>query len=207
MVFSLMPAGAAFAADGAPEAGDIVILYTNDVHCGVDQATAGDGTVTNIGYAGVSAYYKEMEALAGEGYVTLVDAGDAVQRDAIGTLSHGRYLVDIMNQAGYEIFVPGNHEFDYGMERMLELVENLDAKVISSNFTDLKSNKLVYEPYTFVTYGAGENATQVAFVGITSPESFTKSTPAYFQDDSGKFIYGFREGTTARRCMMPFRTR
>lgn len=194
MVFSLMPAGAAFAADGAPEAGDIVILYTNDVHCGVDQATAGDGAVTNIGYAGVSAYYKEMEALVGEGYVTLVDAGDAVQGDAIGTLSHGRYLVDIMNQVGYDIFVPGNHEFDYGMERMLELMENMDAKVISSNFTDLKSNKLVYEPYAIVTYGTGENATRVAFVGITSPESFTKSTPAYFQDDSGKFIYGFREG-------------
>ena len=198
MVFSLIPAGVAFAADTVPEAGDIVILYTNDVHCTVDQAIADDGTVTSIGYAGVSAYFKEMEALVGEGYVTLVDAGDAVQGDAIGTLSQGQYLVDIMNQVGYDIFVPGNHEFDYGMERMLELMENLDAKVISCNFTDLKSNKLVYEPYTIVTYGAGENATQVAFVGIMTPESFTKSTPAYFQDDSGKYIYGFREGSNGQ---------
>jgi 2',3'-cyclic-nucleotide 2'-phosphodiesterase (5'-nucleotidase family) len=195
MVFSMMPAGIAFAAaDGEPAAGDIVILYTNDVHCGVDPAAGDDGAVTNIGYTGVSAYYKEMKGLAGEGNVTLLDAGDAVQGDAIGTLSQGQYLVDIMNQVGYEIFVPGNHEFDYGMERMLELMGNLDAKVISSNFTDLKTNKLVYDPYTIITYGEGENATKVAYVGITTPESFTKSTPVYFQDDSGKYIYGFREG-------------
>lgn len=195
MVFSLAPAGIAFAAeDGAPAAGDIVIIYTNDVHCGVDQITGNDGAVTNIGYTGVSAYYKEMKSLAGEGYVTLVDAGDAVQGDAIGTLSQGQYLVDIMNQVGYEIFVPGNHEFDYGMDRMLELMENLEAEVISSNFTDLKTNGLVYDPYTIITYGTGEDATKVAYVGITTPESFTKSTPVYFQDGSGKYIYGFKEG-------------
>ncbi|HWQ77253.1 MAG TPA: 5'-nucleotidase C-terminal domain-containing protein [Anaerovoracaceae bacterium] len=194
MVLSLMPAGIAFAADGAPAAGDIVILYTNDVHCGVDQVKAADGAVTNIGYAGVSAYYKEMQGMAGEGNVTLVDAGDAVQGDAIGTLSQGQYLVDIMNQIGYDVAVPGNHEFDYGMDRMLELMESHNAAVVSSNFTDLKTNKLVYEPYTIIAYGTGENATKVAYVGITTPESFTKSTPAYFQDDSGKFIYSFKEG-------------
>lgn len=194
LAFGLLPGGIAFAAAGSePGPGDIVILYTNDVHCGVDQVSK-DGSVTNIGYAGVAAYKKAMEGQVGEKFVTLADAGDAVQGDAIGTLSQGRYLVDIMNKVGYDIFVPGNHEFDYGMDRMLELMKSLDAKVISSNFTDLKANKLVYEPYTIVTYGEGDKAVEVAYVGITTPESFTKSTPAYFQDSSGKFIYGFEEG-------------
>ena len=198
LVFGLLPGSVAAAADdGTPSSGDIVILYTNDVHCGVDQVLK-DGNVTNIGYAGVAAYKAEMEKLVGESYVTLADAGDAVQGDAIGTLSQGQYLVDIMNQVGYDIFVPGNHEFDYGIDRMQELMENLDAKVISSNFTDLKAKKLVYEPYTIVTYGEGDNATKVAYVGITTPESFTKSTPAYFQDDSGKYIYGFKEGANGQ---------
>lgn len=195
MVFGLMPGSitAAAAADGAPNPGDIVVLYTNDVHCGVDQVVK-DGVVKNIGYAGVAALKKEMEARVGENNVTLADAGDAVQGDAIGTLSQGQYLVSIMNQVGYDIFVPGNHEFDYGMDRMQELMKNLNAKVISSNFTDLKAKKLVYEPYTIVTYGQGDKAKKIAYVGITTPESFTKSTPAYFQDNKGNFIYGFKEG-------------
>ena len=195
MTFGMLPGAVpAIAAENRPGPGDIVILYTNDVHCGVDQVKGDDGTVTNIGYAGVAAYKAEMEKLVGEADVTLVDAGDAVQGDAIGTLSQGQYLVDIMNQVGYDIAIPGNHEFDYGMDRMQELMKNLNAKVISSNFTDLRSNKLVYDPYTIVTYGTGADATKVAFVGITTPESFTKSTPAYFQDSTGKFIYGFKEG-------------
>ena len=194
LAFGLLPGGiTVFAADGEPGPGDIVIIYTNDVHCGVDQVIK-DNVVTNIGYAGVAAYKKEMEGLVGADHVTLADAGDAIQGDAIGTLSHGQYLVDIMNQIGYDVFVPGNHEFDYGMDRMLELMGDLDAEVVSSNFTDLQTKKLVYQPYTIITYGEGEAAAKVAYVGITTPESFTKSTPAYFQDKSGKFIYGFKEG-------------
>ena len=193
----LLPGGlpAVFAANDEPEAGDIVILYTNDVHCAVDQATS-SGNVTNIGYAGVAEYKKEMKAINGV-YVTLADAGDAMQGAAIGTLSQGKYLTDIIYQVGYDVFVPGNHEFDYGMDRMQFLMKELTdhgIDVVSSNFTDLESNQLVYEPYTIKTYGEGSNQTKVAFVGITTPESFTKSTPAYFQDENGNYIYGFEEG-------------
>ncbi len=186
----LFTAGSAVADVPEVAEGDIVILYTNDVHCGAFQVTDDEGVVTNIGYAGVAALKKEMEALAGEGFVTLVDAGDASQGDAMGTLSRGQYLVDIMNQVGYDVFVPGNHEFDYGMARMQELMAGLDATVVSSNFTDLTAGKTVYDPYTIIDYGA----TQIAYVGVTTPESISKSTPAYFQDASGKYIYGFREG-------------
>ena len=193
LVFSVLPGGAIVFAKTFTHS-EIVILYTNDVHNGVSQVKGEDGAVTNIGYAGIAAYKDKMEKQYGKKFVTLVDAGDAVQGDAIGTLSRGEYLVDIMNQVGYDIFVPGNHEFDYGMDRMQELMKKLDAKVISSNFTDLRTNKLVYEPYTMMTYGTGPNKTKVAFVGVTTPEAFTKSTPAYFQDEKGKFIYGFKEG-------------
>ncbi len=159
---------------------DIVVLYTNDVHCAVD---------ANIGYAGLAAYAAEMELEVGAENVTLVDAGDAVQGAALGTLSQGAYIIDIMNEVGYDIMVPGNHEFDYGMERMLELMGMLDASVISSNFIELATNETVFDAYTIIDYGT----IQIAYVGITTPESFTKSTPKYFQDDTGNYIYGFGE--------------
>ena len=139
---SLALAGPALAAE--PGENDIVILHTNDVHCGIE-----DG----LTYAGVSAYAKEMEAQYGADRVTLVDAGDAVQGGPIGTLTQGEYLVDIMNQVGYDIFTPGNHEFDYQIPRLLELTELLDAQTIYSNFVDLTTGESVFQPYTVLDYG------------------------------------------------------
>ncbi len=157
---------------------DIVILYTNDVHCGVDD---------NIGYAGLALYKKEMQAQTP--YVTLVDAGDAIQGAPIGTLYDGGYIIDIMNQVGYDFAIPGNHEFDYGMPRFLELSGKLNCGYYSCNFTNLATGAPVFAPYKMMDYGD----TQVAFVGVSTPESFTKSTPTYFQDANGNYIYGFCE--------------
>ncbi len=157
---------------------DIVILYTNDVHCGVDD---------NIGYAGLALYKKEMQVQTP--YVTLVDAGDAIQGAPIGTLSDGGYIIDIMNQVGYDFAIPGNHEFDYGMPCFLELSGKLNCGYYSCNFTNLATGAPVFAPYKMMDYGD----TQVAFVGVSTPESFTKSTPTYFQDANGNYIYGFCE--------------
>ena len=158
---------------------DIVVLYTNDVHCGVDD---------NIGYAGLALYKKEMQAQTP--YVTLVDAGDAIQGAPIGTLSDGGYIVDIMNYVGYDFAIPGNHEFDYGMPRFLELAGKMKCGYYSCNFMNLATGTPVLAPYKMFTYGD----TQVAFVGVSTPESFTKSMPTYFQDANGNYLFGFCEG-------------
>lgn len=163
--------------------GDIVVLYTNDVHCGVDD---------NIGYAGFAAYAAEMRKATDN--VTLVDVGDAVQGAALGTLSKGEYIVDIMNQVGYDVAIPGNHEFDYGMDQFMNLSKALKSGYISANFMDLRTNKPVFDAYKMVTYGD----TKVAYVGIATPESITKSTPTYFQDNTGKYIYGFCAGNNGK---------
>ena len=183
LIFSMsLPVSAAPTEPQTSNNNDIVILHTNDVHCAID-----DG----IGYAGVAAYKAEMEAAYGEDNVTLVDAGDAIQGGAIGTLSDGAFLVDIMNQVGYDIAVPGNHEFDYGMDNFLTLAkERADYQYICANFIDLSTGVGVFPPYEIVDY----DDTQVAYVGIDTPESFTKSTPAYFQDENGNYIYGFCQG-------------
>ena len=174
----------------APEQGKIVILHTNDVHCQIDQAKEEDGSISAIGYAGVAAYKAEMAAKYGAENVTLVDSGDAIQGGPIGTLSKGSYIVDIMNEVGYDLAIPGNHEFDYGMDNFLSLAKD-KAKYdyLCCNFTDL-NGKSVLDAYKLVEYGD----VTVGYVGIDTPESFTKSTPTYFQNDKGEYIYSFSQG-------------
>lgn len=160
---------------------DVVILHTNDTHCGIEE---------NMGYAGLVWYENQMKEETP--YVTLVDAGDAIQGAPVGTLSEGEYLVQIMNKAGYNFAVPGNHEFDYGMEKLLGLSARLDCGYSACNFVNLPSKTQVFAPYRIMEY----DDIQVAFVGVATPESITKSTPAYFQDQFGRYRFSFCEDET-----------
>ncbi len=167
MVATVLPL--AFAAET-----ETVVLYTNDVHCAIDD------------YAVLAAYKAQLES---EGKnVVLVDAGDAIQGEVIGALTKGEAVVDVMNAVGYDYAIPGNHEFDYGMEVFLDLAENMaQYEYISSNFHYLPRASSAFEPYAIEDFGDF----QIAFVGISTPETITKSTPDYFKDENGNFIYGF----------------
>ena len=159
--------------------GDIVILFTSDVHCGVDQG---------FGYAGLQQVREYLEAQGND--VILVDDGDSIQGETIGTVSNGEIPVDLMNQAGYEIAIPGNHEFDYGMDNFLSLVERAEYPYISCNLN--YKGELVFEPYV-IRELAGK---KVAFVGVTTPETLRSSTPDNFKDENGEFVYGFFQDET-----------
>ena len=144
---------------------DIVILYTNDVHCAVD---------TGIGYAGLVSLEQEYQAAGAE--VLLVDCGDAIQGEPIGTISRGAYIIDIMNEIGIDAAAIGNHEFDYGAERFLELAQHAQFPYVSSNFRYIETGETVFAPYTILEAG-GVN---IAFVGISTPETLTASAPNIF---------------------------
>ena len=179
LVVSMLMTGLAFAEEATEvEHQPVVVLYTNDVHCGIEDA---------IGYAGLAAYEKAYEKLGYE--VILVDNGDAIQGGPIGTLSKGEYIIDIMNAVGYDIATIGNHEFDYGMDVFMSLREKAEFPYISANFCDLEGNTIL-DPYVIKELGGWK----VAFVGASTPETFTKSTPTYFQDAEGNYIYSFCQG-------------
>ena len=169
--------------NSTPAAKDIVILYTNDAHCGIE-----DG----MGYQGLSAAKRAL--LAAGNKVLLVDNGDAVQGDTIGTLSKGEYIIDIMNKLGYDVATPGNHEFDYGMDQFNKLVEKADFDYISCNFVDKDGNP-VLKPYVIKE----ADGVKIAFVGISTPKTITTSTPTYFQDGNGNYIYGFMQDDTGEK--------
>ena len=163
---------------------EIVILHTNDMHCGVND---------NLGLATVA--QMKQNALQKTPYVALVDAGDAVQGAPIGKLSRGEAVVRMMNAAGYDFSIPGNHEFDYGMERFWQLDKQLKNGYYCANFTDLRTKKLALPAYKIMQFGD----TKVAFVGATTPGTLISSTPSFFQDGEGRYIYGFNEDETGKR--------
>ena len=157
---------------------DILILFTSDVHCGIDQGW---------GYAGL---YAVKENLSKDYNVLLVDDGDSIQGEPIGTMTKGEAIIDIMNVMGYDVAIPGNHEFDYGMDRFLELAEKAEFHYISCNFN--KEGELVFEPWLMKEIGG----VKIAFVGVTTPYTLRSSTPRYFMDNSGNYIYGFLQDET-----------
>lgn len=165
---------AAFAQADTEVAGEVVILYTNDVHCNIDN------------YPLLAAYRAELIS-QGKTVIT-VDAGDALSGEVIGTLTEGEAIVDIMNSVGYDYAIPGNHEFDYGVDQFLDLAENkAEYEYLSSNFYDLCVIEPVLAPYAVVE----ANGRKIGFVGISTPETVSKANPEYFKDENGNFIYGF----------------
>ncbi|MGN0141200.1 MAG: bifunctional metallophosphatase/5'-nucleotidase [Roseburia sp.] len=165
-------------ADAAPDE-EIIILYTNDVHCALDD---------NIGYAGVAAY--KEECLKETPYVTLVDCGDAIQGGPVGTLSDGEAIIEIMNRVPYDLCVLGNHEFDYGMEQLQGLMNQSQVLYLGCNLIyngENENARFSMKPYTLIKYGD----VTVGFVGVMTPASIASSSLAVFQDDSGKVIYDF----------------
>ena len=178
------PSAAGTAATDAPKE-DVVILYTNDVHTYIDKP---------LSYDVIAGIRDELEKTYGEGNVLLADAGDHVQGTAYGSMDKGDTILALMNAAGYDVATLGNHEFDYGMEKALANVEAAAFPYVSCNFyhekDGVKGEAVLEAAHIFETAGG----LKVAFVGITTPESFTKSTPAYFQDENGSYIYGISGG-------------
>ena len=120
VILMLSMAVCSAAEEKAEKNGDIYILFTSDVHCGIDKG---------FGYAGLQQVRDTLEA---QGYETiLVDDGDAIQGEPIGTLSEGEAIIDLMNDLKYDVAIPGNHEFDYGMPRFLELWTSWFLNLIS----------------------------------------------------------------------------
>jgi len=160
------------AAAAAPATDDIVILHLNDAHC--------------HNYAD----YAKLVTLAKDADL-LVDNGDAIQGDVIGTLSKGEYITEIMNHVGIDVAGLGNHEFDYGMDQVKKIVNEVaEFPYVCCNLIDLKTGKPLFDAYKILE----AKGKKIAFVGVDTPETFVKSTPTYFQDAEGNYIYSFCEG-------------
>ena len=159
---------------------DVTILYTNDVHTYIDNKSP------KPTYAAIAALKKSIEDTGRD--VLLVDAGDHIQGTAYGSMDDGATIIELMNEAGYDLATPGNHEFDYGMARAKAVIQEADFPYVSCNWVDLRTGFNVLPSVKFF------------FVGVTTPETFTKSTPAYFMNDAQtKYIYDILGGEDGQK--------
>ena len=170
--------------------GRTTVLFTNDVHAHVD-----DG---NVSYAQVAAYRDALEER--DEHTILVDAGDFVQGSAFGKIDRGASIVGIMNAARYQVATVGNHEFDYGMDCLLQTArERCEFPIVACNLWKTNAvagtRERVFPAYTVVTSGTA----RVAFVGVATPESLTFSSPRHFLDPTGSYrLYDFDAGADGR---------
>lgn len=171
---------------------DIVVLFTNDVHCGIDE---------NIGYASLAAYKDSIKNLTEN--VILADAGDIIQGNYWGALSKGGFLIQLMNEVGYDVATFGNHEFDYGMNRLAELLDSSKTAFIVANFAYTGTGKNLFEqvkPYKIIEVSVDGNTIKIGFVGAITPDTYTTSNPKSFQED-GKKVYDLYGGKDNQRLV------
>ena len=166
---------------------DIFVFFTNDVHNAYEQ------TDTAIGYASLAAGIKKTQSDENNETI-LVDAGDSIQGGIIGALSKGMWPAEIMDKMGYDVAVPGNHEFDFGVERFLEIADSVSYDYVCCNFIDLRTGDTVFMPYKMVK----KFNTNIAFIGITTPEAYSMSNQNYFKDENGNDIYSFCGGDNGK---------
>ena len=139
---------------------DIIILHTNDVHCGI---------MNKIGYDGLMIYKNELKKKYK--YVLTVDVGDHIQGGTIGLISKGEDIITIMNEIGYDVAILGNHEFDYGVEQLDKCKSKLNCGYICANYCLAKDKKPIYDPYKIIEV----RDKKIAFIGVATPQTISKS--------------------------------
>ena len=146
--------------------GKLVILHTNDIH---GHAMADD---TELGYARIATLKKNLEAMGAE--VLLVDAGDAAQGAPIVNVSQGHSAVEFMNAAGYDLAIPGNHEFDWGFDNLMQNAADAKFTYLCANLLRTSGNDLVFDANKIIET---KNGLKIGVFGLDTPETMTKTNP------------------------------
>ena len=162
---------------------DIVILHINDVHCGLND---------KIGYDGFALYRDELKKQYKN--VITVDVGDHIQGDALGAISDGEAIINIVNKVGFDVMILGNHEFDYSIEQLLYLEKKTSSSHICVNFCYRKNKTAIFEPYKIIE--AGDK--KIAFISVLTPLTFSKTYISTLFDKDGKPIYDFLIGNNSQ---------
>ena len=155
----------------------IVVLYENDVHCGID------------GYAKMAGLRDAINR-SDTAYAVVVSSGDFLQGGTPGAISAGQYVIDIMRNMDYAAITIGNHEFDYGVPHMKKMLSEVNAPVVCVNFFDAGAEKSYFPGYVIQTVGNK----RIAFVGAVTPETMILERFAFYNEQD-EVIYDLKQPT------------
>lgn len=146
----------------------LVILHTNDIH---GRAVA-DPATGAIGYAAIAQIKEDLKSIGAQ--VLLLDAGDAAQGTPIVNLSQGKAAIEFMNAVGYDAMSPGNHEFDWGLDNLKQILEVAEFPVLAANIVDKISGEPVFGDRKIFEM---PNGLKVGVFGLDTPETLTQTHP------------------------------
>lgn len=167
LVVALMATSVSFVSFSSDDETVIYILHTNDMHGRVRE-----GRFDGMGLDRVAAVVNDFRKTHNN--VLLVDAGDTVHGMPFATLDRGASYVRLMNAMGYNLMVPGNHDFNYGQERLLELDAMAEFPMIAANVIVESTGEYFMKPYEIVEI----DGVKIGFFGLATPETLFKSHPA-----------------------------
>lgn len=152
---------------------DVVVYFDNDVHGVID------------GYAQIA--WLRDQTLQQTPNVLMVSMGDYAQGSIFCFDSHGEHIIDLMNTAGYDIAIPGNHEFDYGLKQLKMFSDRFKGNMVLCNFRNVRTGEDFFPQYAIREMGPH----RIAFIGIVSPVTETNDSPQSYFDERGRRVYSF----------------
>ena len=159
---------------------NIKLLGTSDVHGRIVPWSYGADVEDKSGsYAQIATYVKDVRK--NNKNVVLVDVGDAIQDNQIDVFAKDKkYYKDhpipkVLNEMNYDIFVLGNHEFNFGMKALDEILKDIKAKKLTANFYHKKNDKRYIDATTIIE----KDGVKLGIIGLSTPMS------AKFEEDTG----------------------
>ncbi|RQD77540.1 MAG: bifunctional metallophosphatase/5'-nucleotidase [Halanaerobium sp. MSAO_Bac5] len=141
----------------------LIVLHTNDIH---GRIAVDDGI---MGMPYLSSVFKDYHTNYDN--VLILDAGDTIHGRPITDQLEGESAVKLMNEVGYTAMVPGNHDFNYGYQRLVELEEMMEFDLIAANI--IKEEELLFEPY-LIKELAGY---RVAIFALATSDTYSTTHP------------------------------
>jgi len=151
--------------------GSFIILHSNDTHCYLGE----DG---NLGFSTLKSL-KEQKISEGN-TVFLIDAGDILQGNVYGTVTEGEASVEVMNEVGYDLGVPGNHDFDYTFPVMMEKFSELNYPIICSNLVYTSTGHSIFPEYKILE----RDGIRLGCFGILTPDTVTTTREGNMGDST-----------------------
>ena len=160
------------------------LLHTSDIHAQLqthDEFFLEKGKAVYKKRGGMAVLKTMLNSLRAENpeHTLLIDGGDCFQGGGVAALTEGRGIIPLMNNIGFDLYLPGNWEVVYGKENMRKDLGMYTGQKICANMfhdtTDKNKGDLIFSPY-WTTMAAG---VKIGFIGYNDPLTPKRQSPAY----------------------------